>query len=80
MPEQTPDLVSAASVVAEELVPDPVSTRPSVDEMGAGFARRGRHTVRSPRSPFAKIVGFDVAPVTADRRSALRTAAREQIA
>jgi hypothetical protein len=33
MPEQTPDLVPAASVV-EELVPDPPSTRPSVDAMG----------------------------------------------
>jgi hypothetical protein len=34
MPDQTPDLVPAASVAAGELVPDPRPTRPSVDDMG----------------------------------------------
>jgi hypothetical protein len=34
MPEQTPDLVPVAPVVAGELVPDPRSTHRTVDDMG----------------------------------------------
>ena len=34
MPERTPDLVPVTPVVSGELVPDPPSTRPSVDDMG----------------------------------------------
>ena len=34
MPEQTPDLVPVAPVVAEDLMPDPASAPPSGDDMG----------------------------------------------
>jgi hypothetical protein len=34
MPEEKPDLVPVAQVVAGELVPDPPATRPSGDDVG----------------------------------------------
>jgi hypothetical protein len=34
MPEQTPDLVPVAPVVAGDLAPDRPTTRPSADDMG----------------------------------------------